>query len=137
MLSDGSAGTVYKAEEILPGDNRRTVALKVLPQMDPNDTARAGRFFGEVKVLAQLAVHPNVVTIYSMGITQNYPWLAMEFAPTTLATRIGEVPGEAADVIKVLRQIAQGLETMHNLKPALIHQDLKPANVLVDALGNL
>ncbi len=137
ILSDGSAGTVYKADEMLPGDASRTVALKVLPQIDPNDTATAARFYNEVRVLAQLAVHPNVVTIYAMGLTQNYPWLAMEFAPTTLASRIGEAPGEIPDIIKVLKQVAQGLEAMHSLKPALIHQDLKPANILIDSLGNL
>ena len=137
ILSDGSAGTVYKADETLPGEAFRAVALKVLPQIDPNDAATAARFYNEVRVLAQLAVHPNVVTIYSMGLTQNHPWLAMEFAPTTLASRIGETPGEIADVIKVLKQVAQGLEAMHNLKPPLIHQDLKPANILIDGLGNL
>jgi len=136
-LSDGSAGTVYKADEILPGDARRTVALKVLPQINPNDEATAARFFNEVKVLAQLAVHPHVVTIYSMGVTQNYPWLAMEYAEGTLASQLGEAPGDVAEIIKLLKQVGSGLQAMHSLKQPLVHQDLKPANVLVDALGNL
>ncbi|MGN6371210.1 MAG: serine/threonine-protein kinase [Phycisphaerae bacterium] len=137
ILSDGGAGTVYRADEMLPGEAVRPVALKVLPQIDPNDAGTAARFYNEVRVLAQLAVHPNVVTIYSMGLTQNYPWLAMEFAPTTFASRIGEAPGEIADVIKLLEQVGRGLDAMHKLNPPLVHQDLKPANILVDPLGNL
>src|SRR3954469_21563143 len=94
MLSDGPAGTVYRAEEILPGDNRRTVALKVLPPAEEGVTTGESpaeqRFFGEVRALAQLAVHPHIVTIYAMGVTDGYPWLSMEFSPTTLASRMGE-----------------------------------------------
>src|ERR1051325_8681261 len=89
ILSDGPAGTVYKAEEILPGDNRRQVALKVLPMLPggvvSGNSAQEQHFYGEVRVLAQLAVHPNVVTIYAMGVSDGYPWLAMEFSPATLA----------------------------------------------------
>jgi serine/threonine protein kinase len=139
ILSDGPAGTVYRADEILPGDNRRTVALKILPPLQgvlTGETPAEARFFGEVRVLAQLAVHPHVVTIYAMGLTDGYPWLAMEFAPTTLHTRIGDAPADPADVFKVLEQVGRGLAAMHALKPPLIHQDLKPANILVDGAGN-
>ncbi len=136
VLSDGSAGTVYRADEILPGDAKRGVALKVLPVLNPNDTAMADRFFNEVKVLAQLAVHPHVVTIYAMGVTDNYPWLAMESAEGTLANKVGEEAMEPREIVKVLEQVGRGLVAMHGLKPALVHQDLKPANVLIDVLGN-
>ncbi len=140
ILSDGQAGTVYKAEEVLPGDIRRWVALKVLPGAPggvmTGDTAEEKHFFGEVRVLAQLAVHPHVVTIYSMGVTDGYPWLAMEYSGTTLAQRIGEGPADPAEVLRMLDQVGRGLHVMHGLKPPLIHQDIKPANILVDQGGN-
>jgi serine/threonine protein kinase len=138
VLSDGPAGTVYRADEILPGDNRRTVAVKVLPQLGTltGESPAEQRFFGEVRVLAQLAVHPNIVTIYAMGLTDGFPWLAMEYSSNTLAQRISDVPATPEEVIRLIEQIARGLAAMHALKPALIHQDLKPANVLVDAGGN-
>jgi len=139
ILSDGPAGTVYRADEILPGDNRRTVALKVLPPIEgamTGETPAEARFFGEVRVLAQLAVHPHVVTIYAMGLTEGYPWLAMEFAPTTAAQKMGDAPGDVEEVYKLLMQVGKGLAAMHALKPPLIHQDLKPGNVLVDGTGN-
>ncbi|HVT81265.1 MAG TPA: serine/threonine-protein kinase [Phycisphaerae bacterium] len=140
ILSDGPAGTVYKADEILPGDNRRTVALKVLPAIESGavtgESPSEKRFFGEVRVLAQLAVHPNVVTLYAMGVTDGYPWLAMEFSPATLAQKLSDTPAEPGEILRILEQCARGLLAMHSLKPALIHQDLKPANILMDALGN-
>ncbi len=138
-LSDGPAGTVYRAEEILPGDNRRVVALKVLPPLEGllnGESPTEARFFGEVKVLAQLAVHPNIVTIYAMGMTEGYPWLAMEYAAATLEKKLADTPADPREVLRVIEQVGRGLAGMHAIKPPLIHQDLKPANVLVDALGN-
>ncbi len=139
ILSDGPAGTVYKADEVLPGDNRRTVALKVLPPIEggavTGESSGEKRFFGEVRVLAQLAVHPNVVTIYAMGVSEGYPWLAMEYSPATLAQKITDAPGDPAEILRILEQVARGLAAMHALKPALIHQDLKPANILLDLFG--
>jgi len=71
-----------------------------------------------------------------MGLTDSYPWLAMEFAPATLAQKMGDAPAEPSEVYKLLMQVGKGLAAMHALKPPLIHQDLKPANVLVDGTGN-
>jgi serine/threonine protein kinase len=140
ILSDGPAGTVYRAEEVLPGDNRRVVALKVLPGVPgggvTGESETERHFFGEVRVLAQLAVHPHVVTIYAMGITEGYPWLAMEYSGQTLLQHLAETPADPASVLRMLEHVAQGLLAMHSLKPPLIHQDLKPANILLDQAGN-
>jgi serine/threonine protein kinase len=138
-LSDGPAGTVYRAEEILPGDNRRTLVLKVLPRLEgalTGETPGEERFFAEVRVLSQLAVHPHIVTIYAMGLSDGHPWLAMEYAPSTLAQKLSDAPADATEVFKVLEHVGRGLAAMHALQPPLIHQDLKPANVLVDIVGN-
>jgi serine/threonine protein kinase len=138
VIADGGAGTVYRAEEVLPGEHRRVVALKVLPAVAEGEAGKVARerFFNEVGVLAQLAVHPHVVTIYGMGLTEAYPWLAMEYAPRTVEDVIGEGAAEPGEVRRMMKQVLLGLEAMHGLEPALIHQDLKPANVLVDVLGN-
>ncbi len=89
-------------------------------------------------MLAQLGVHPHVVTIYAMGLTEGFPWLAMEYAPATLLSRMAENtdPAAPAEVLKVIEHAARGLAAMHALKPPLIHQDLKPANLLVDSVGH-
>jgi serine/threonine-protein kinase len=132
----GGLGTVYRAEEQWPGDTVREVAIKVLPVIPSGDKATEKRFFDEVKILAQLAVDPHVVTIYGVGLTNNTPWIAMEYCKKTLAQTIGDHPEPAEEVLKLIEQIARGLATMHALEPALIHQDLKPANILVDKYGN-
>ena len=44
IISDGSAGTVYRTDEVLPGENMRPVALKVLPQLDPEDQAAHNQY---------------------------------------------------------------------------------------------
>ena len=114
----------------------RVVALKVLPMIPASDAASEQRFGSEVRVLAQLAVQPHIVTIYSMGITDKQPWIAMEYCEQTLAQKITDQPADAQEVQKLLEQVLSGLTAMHALTPPLVHQDLKPANILVDKLGN-
>jgi serine/threonine protein kinase len=134
IISDGAAGTVYKVDEVLPGDNKRTVALKVLPAIAAGDNVAMERFTSEVKVLSQLTVQPHVVTIYAMGISEGYPWLAMEYAAGTAEGRIADAPGDPAEVARLIDEVCRGLLAMHSLQPPLVHQDLKPANIL-DANG--
>jgi len=139
VISDGPAGAVYRADEVLPGDNRRPVVLKLLPAIDVGGKEASNeeqRFYGEVRMLAQLTVHPNIVTIYAMGLTGGVPWMAMELGAATLGQRIASDPGDVMEVVKVLGHVGRGLLGMHALKPPLIHQDLKPANVILDVLGN-
>src|SRR5690349_3004425 len=135
-MSDSAAGTVYKAEEMLPGENRRMVALKVFAPIDPSDRVGQERFFGEIRVLAQLTVQPHVVTIYAMGLTEGYPWLAMELGGATALGKMAEEPGNVAEVVRFLQQVGSGLGAIHRLNPPLVHQDIKPANILIDAGGN-
>jgi serine/threonine protein kinase len=60
----------------------------------------------------------------------------MEYSAQTLAQRIGELPGDPAEVLRMMLHVGMGLRAMHSLKPALLHQDIKPANILVDQSGN-
>ena len=135
-LGSGGAGSVYRAEEALPGGVRRPVALKVLPVIAKADKAAEARFFAEVKALAALAGHPHIVTVYAIGITDQVPWIAMEFVANNLAARASEQGAPAGEVSRLIEQISRGLEFMHSLTPPLLHNDLKPANILIDPWGN-
>ncbi len=136
VLSEGSSGSVYKAEEQLPGGITRPVALKVLSVIAEGDSKAEQRFYSEVRLCVALSGHPGVVTVYGMGIADRLPWIAMEYVPTVLAQVIGEQPGEAAQVVKMIRQVASGLEAIHSLSPPVLHNDLTPSNILVGRLGD-
>jgi serine/threonine protein kinase len=135
LLSETGAGTVYRAEEALPGGIVRPVALKTFQVLRDNDVKGRKRFFDELGILIQLGGHPNIVNVYGMGLTDNVPWIAMEWIPTVLSQAMREQPGSPDHVAEMMRQVANGLAAMHNADPQLLHNDLTPSNILVDRFG--
>lgn len=128
VLGRGGYGIVLKAfDEVL----HRVVAVKVLaPEMAATSPARK-RFLREARASAQVR-HDNVVQVHAIEETP-LPYLVMEYIPgETLQQRmdaVGPVPPEEAVQIGV--QIARGLAAAH--ETGLIHRDVKPANVLLEA----
>ncbi|QDU21949.1 bifunctional serine/threonine-protein kinase/formylglycine-generating enzyme family protein [Urbifossiella limnaea] len=127
VLGHGGFGIVFRAfDDVL----HRVVAVKVLaPQMASTSPARK-RFLREARSSAQVR-HENVVQVYEVGETP-LPYIAMEFIPgETLQDRLNRIgPVEPAEVVRIGRQIAEGLAAAHGQD--LIHRDIKPGNVLLE-----
>ena len=127
VLGKGGFGIVFRAfDEML----QRVVALKVMaPQLAATSPARK-RFLREARSSAQVR-HENVVQVYEVA-EQPLPYLAMEFIPgETLQQRLDRIgPVEPAEVVRIGRQIAEGLTAAHATD--LIHRDIKPGNVLLE-----
>ncbi|QDV35218.1 protein kinase domain-containing protein [Tautonia plasticadhaerens] len=127
VLGRGGFGIVFRAfDDVL----HRVVAVKVLaPQLAATSPARK-RFLREARSSAQVR-HENVVRVYEVS-EQPLPYLAMEFIPgETLQQRLDRVgPVEPAEVVRVGRQIAEGLAAAH--AQGLIHRDIKPGNILLE-----
>ena len=136
VVSESSNGTVYQADELLPGNLKRPVAFKILPSITPNDPKAEQRFLEGVKLLVALGSHPNIVSVYGMGVTDQLPWLAMEWIPATLAQAARDVPTAPEHVASMMRQVATALSALHGLTPPVLHNDITPANILVDQFGN-
>lgn len=124
-------GEVYRAHD---EKLERDVALKVLPLgMLADDSARK-RFRKEALALAKLN-HPNVETIYEFASEEGVDFLAMELiAGSTLAQELDGGPLSGQEVLRLGTRIAQGLSAAH--EQGVVHCDLKPRNVMVNANGD-
>jgi serine/threonine-protein kinase len=134
QLAEGNTTTVYKGyQERLD----RFVLLKVLRPALARDEELARRFEEEAQLVAQIQ-HPNVVTIYDYGRTEDeQTYLATEFIEGTdlrgLLEDSGSLPPALAAL--VLREAATGLRAAH--ERGILHRDLKPANVLLASGGQV
>jgi hypothetical protein len=123
---------VYRGRQESVG---REVALKVDNRMVRDDRDRR-RFLREAHAAGQLSDHPNVISVFDAGITEDgRPYLVMELCSGSLADRLGKdgtIP--APDVREVGVRIADALEVAH--QAGVLHRDLKPANILVNRFGS-
>jgi serine/threonine protein kinase len=128
VLGRGEFGIVFRAFDV---QLQRVVAIKVLaPQLAATSLARK-RFLREARSSAMVR-HENVVNVYAVE-EQPLPYLVMELVPgETLHQRLDRIgPLEPAEVVRIGRQITEGLAAAH--ATGLIHRDIKPANILIEA----
>ncbi|MBY0232961.1 MAG: serine/threonine protein kinase, partial [Gemmataceae bacterium] len=130
-LGTGGTGTVYLAEhEVM----RRRVAIKVLPAPLASDPVQLERFRREAQATAMLD-HPNVVHVFDFREEKGLHAIVMEYVEgpslQQLLSRRGPQP--VANACEYARQAALGLQHAHDA--GLVHRDVKPANLLVDAAG--
>ncbi|HEY2784059.1 MAG TPA: protein kinase [Fimbriiglobus sp.] len=109
----------------------RDVAIKVLRPED-NDALGEAKFSREARAVARLR-HDHVVPLFAVDRTSDgRPFLVMPFVPGhTLLERLRGGPISPRDAAEIVRQVADGLAAAH--AAGLIHRDVKPANILLDA----
>lgn len=129
-LGSGGFADVYLYGQDMP---RREVAVKVLP--DSLHTPELVRMFNaEIDVLARLATHPSIVTIYDAGLAPDgRPYISMEYCPGSYAKRYRQERIPVPEVLEVAVKTASALETAH--RAGVIHRDIKPSNILVTGFG--
>ena len=110
---------------------RRPVAIKVLSDVLTSDSAYLERFRREAKVAAGLQ-HPNLVSVYDFHAGQR-PYLVMEYVEGgDLARRVQR--GAAPTAERLARELLAALAHIH--AAGVLHRDIKPQNVLIDAHGH-
>jgi len=132
-LGAGGMADVYLAEDQELG---RRVAIKILNGRHANDDQFIERFRREAKNAAALN-HPSIVSIYDRGEAEDTYYIAMEFLDGRTLKEL--IVGRGAAPINVAieygRQILSALRFAH--RHGIVHRDIKPHNVLVDAEGRV
>ncbi len=125
-IGKGGMGEVFLAEDT---ELERLIALKILPKDLANDTERMRRFVQEAKSASALN-HPNIITIYEIGKTDNTHFIATEYIEgETLHNRLKSDPMSIKTVLDVAIQVASALDAAH--RAGIVHRDIKPENVMI------
>ena len=131
-LGAGGMGEVYLAHDPRLG---RDVAVKVLPGAKEHDPDRLVRFEQEARAVAALD-HPNIVTVYDVGVHDGGPFIVMEYVRgETLSASLRRERPSLARGLEIGSQIASALGAAHGR--GILHRDLKPSNVMLTATGGV
>lgn len=113
----------------------REVALKILSEEFSADERRIAAFEEEARITASFS-HPHVVRVLRTGRAFERFYIAMEFVPgghfEHQIRERGKIP--ELELLPLAIQVAQGLKAAH--AAGLIHRDVKPGNILLDAEGH-
>jgi TonB family protein len=123
-IGEGGFGIVYKGRDAVL---QRYVAVKTCSS---SDEKLRRRFFREGQIAAGLQ-HPNITTVYDLGVERGIPYLVQEFlAGEDLNHKIARQEGlTTLRRLDILVQVARGLEYAH--LQGVLHRDVKPANIRI------
>ncbi len=132
QLGAGGMGEVYLAEDIRL---RRPVAIKFIARHKEISPNVEKRFLREARSASQLN-HPNIVTIYEVGETENHTYIVMEYVEgRSLRELIFACDLTPFVTLDIALQISDALGEAHSHN--LIHRDIKPENILLNERGRV
>ena len=126
QIGAGGMGEVYLAED---SKLKRQVALKFLSAQVTADDEQLARFVREAQAVSALN-HPNILTVYEIGIENDVHFIATEFIDGhTLRETFKNDELTLSKLLSYAVQTAEALTTAH--EAGIIHRDIKPENIMI------
>ncbi len=142
VADEGTFSIVYRAYDQWL---RSEVAIKEFSPLaygDLSEKELLQRFKAEARITRRLE-HPYIIEIYDLFWANETLYLVMPYLPDTLKRRLGDGPLPYEEAVRVITQICEGMAYAHTAfvgegsGGAVVHCDLKPANILFDHLGDV
>ena len=130
-IGRGGMGVIYRARQ---RHSRRIVALKRMVAYHAESGTTRERFRREAEAAASLD-HPNILPIYEVGQGEDgLPFFSMKYAAGGSLQKAGAaLRNDPRECVRVLAKVARAVHYAH--ENGVLHRDLKPGNILLDARG--
>src|SRR5262245_55917225 len=126
LLGAGGMGEVYLAQDL---SLRRRVAIKLLRADFTTNKHRVQRFEREAHAASSLN-HPNILTIFEIGLEGDYHFIVTEFIDgEPLSSQIRRGPFKLDEVLDIGIQVSSALAAAH--AAGIVHRDIKPENIML------
>lgn len=123
-IGEGGMATAYLSVQESLG---RLAVLKVLNTSNRDSKENVERFLNEGRIVASLN-HPNIITIYDIGIAEDFMYISMEYIEGGDLRQRLKHPISALEALEIIKKICSGLDIAH--RKGIVHRDVKPGNIL-------
>ena len=132
VLGQGGFATVYAGEQVSLG---RPVAVKI-DSRPLHDERNRRRFMREMAAASRISGHPNAVSLIDSGVLPDgRPYLVMERCDGGSLAQVLQRGGlSAAQAVSIVMAVCSALGAAHDA--GVLHRDIKPGNILIDAYGS-
>ncbi len=135
-IGKGGSSKVYLAETI---EDRRRVAIKVLPPQSGVDRSRLVDTFRREIAFSSRIKHGNVAAAIELGAASNILYIIMEYIPGSSLYDLVKIqparPLSVADAAPIFQKIVDGVIAIH--EAGIIHRDIKPSNIMITPEGDV
>ena len=129
-IARGGMGVVFRARQRRPD---RLVALKVIAAGELASPRMVERFHAETEAAARLD-HPNIASVYEVGQQDGWHFFSMRLIDgPTLAKKLSGKPMPPQEAARLFVKITRAVHHAH--QRGVLHRDIKPNNILLDAQG--
>lgn len=132
-IARGGMGVVFKARQV---SLNRIVAVKMILAGNLANESAVKRFRAEAEAVANLT-HPNIVTIHEVGEKEGHHFFSMPFIEGGSLLQLVEsgrwVLDDGQAAARLIVQVTRAIQHAH--EHGILHRDVKPGNILLDAAG--
>lgn len=130
LIGEGGFSEVWKANDLMADD--AVVALKIYAPEKGLDASGVRQFRKEFSITHKLS-HPYLMKVYHFDIADGSPYLIMPYCQRgSLARALAETgPLSELQLARLMMQIGDALQELHDQEPPILHQDIKPDNILI------
>ncbi|MBO5467305.1 MAG: serine/threonine protein kinase [Prevotella sp.] len=124
-----------ESDKFLPDESGMMVAIKIYRPKNALDIEGEQRFRDEYKIVHNCR-HTNLLQPTNFSICEDTPYLELPYCKNGSSEKLIGKAIEVKDIWKFIFDVSSGLSYLHACTPQIIHQDIKPANVLIDDYNN-